>query len=230
MRGYLRGLLRRIVSGLVRLTGRSKAPWDRLSFPVPIGAFGPGSRREFARYFEGESRVRVESIDDIVDWLLTCQYMTDAIQFHQRDLWQHPITFEQLRCGDCEDFALWAWRKLADIGIESEFYVGRVVVGDEPGVDRQHAWVVYRLDGVLFLFEPAAASRQWMIRRLSEAMDEYVPHFAVDGRLRTFAFSGYVLDSDRPAARKTRARERPPGEVGALIDSRRRRPEKKTVG
>ena len=127
MRSYLRGLLRRLASPLVRLFGRSKSPWKRLSLPVPIGAFGPGSLSEFAQYFEGESHVRVESIDEIVEWLLNCQYMTDAIQFNERDLWQHPISFEQLRCGDCEDFALWAWRKLADLGIDAEFYVGRVV-------------------------------------------------------------------------------------------------------
>src|SRR6185436_7297823 len=101
----------------------------RLSLPVPIGAFGPGSRREFAQYFQGESHVRVESIDEIVEWLLNCQYMTDAILFNERDFWQHPNTFEQLRRGDCEDFALWAWRKLADIGIDAEFCVGRVVRG-----------------------------------------------------------------------------------------------------
>jgi hypothetical protein len=196
MRSYLHGLLLRLLSWLVRLAGRSKSPWKRLSLPVPMGAFGPGSQREFAQYFEGESGVRVESIDGIVEWLLSCQYMTDAVQFDERDLWQHPIAFEQLRCGDCEDFALWAWRKLADLGIDAEFYVGRVVRENEPGVDRQHAWVVYRVDGVPFLFEPAA-SRQRMIRRLDEAMGGYVPHFAVDGRLRTFAFTGYLLDCDR---------------------------------
>ena len=215
MRSYLRALFRRLVSWLVRLTGRSRSPWKRLSLPVPIGAFGPGSRREFAHYFEGESGVRVESIDEIVEWLLNCQYMTDAVQFNERDLWQHPVTFEQLRCGDCEDFALWAWRKLADLGIDAEFYVGRVIVGDQPGVDRQHAWVVFRVDGVPFLFEPAA-SRQLMIRRLAEAMDSYVPHFAVDGRLRTYAFVGYVIDTDR-GGDATPGRESPrggPGELG----------------
>src|SRR6186997_2101769 len=141
MGSYLHRLLRRLLWTLVRLTGGPKSSWKRLSLPVPIGAFGPGSQREFAHYFEGESGVRVESIDEIVEWLLTCQYMTDATQFNERDLWQHPIAFEQLRCGDCEDFALWAWRKLADIGIDAEFYVGRVVLGGEPGTDRQHAWV-----------------------------------------------------------------------------------------
>ena len=141
----------------------------------------------------------------------------------ERDLWQHPVTFEQLRCGDCEDFALWAWRKLADIGIDAEFYVGRVVVDDEPGVDRQHAWVVYRVDGVPFLFEPAA-NRHWMIRRLTEAMDGYVPHFAVDGRLRTFAFSGYVLDADRGrnVARGRESREGRAGRARSVRVSRRR--------
>jgi hypothetical protein len=182
---------------------------------VPIGAFGPGSHREFAHYFEGESDVRVESIDDIVDWLRTCEYMTDARQFDERDLWQHPTAFERLRCGDCEDFALWAWRKLADIGVDAEFYVGRVVRCDGADIDRQHAWIVYRVDGVHFLFEPAAAGRPWTIRRLSEAMDDYVPHFAVDARLRTFAFSGYVLDCERGSG-ATRNRESPARDPGEL--------------
>ncbi|MEO8260555.1 MAG: transglutaminase-like cysteine peptidase [Acidobacteriota bacterium] len=189
-------LIHRLWARLVDLTRRSTSPWKRVSLPVPAGAFGPGSHREFAHYFEGESHVRVGSIDEIVEWLLNCRYMTDALQFNQRDLWQHPVSFETLRCGDCEDFALWAWRKLAEMGVEAEFYVGRVVRDDEPEIDRQHAWVVYRVDGVPFLFEPAA-SRPRMIRRLAEAMSGYVPYFAVDGRLRTFAFNGYAIDASR---------------------------------
>jgi hypothetical protein len=185
--------------------------------PVPTAAFGPGSRREFAQYFSGESHVRVRSIDDIVDWLLTCDYVTDAILFNERDLWQHPSNFEQLRCGDCEDFALWAWRKLADIGIAAEFYVGRVTAPDAVAVGRQHAWVVYQLDGVAFLFEPAAA-RHRMIRPLADVMDDYVPHFAVDEGLRTFAFSGYLMDCDRTAgagAPDPKSSNRPSCGVGA---------------
>jgi hypothetical protein len=99
-----------------------------------------------------------------------------------------------VRRGDCEDFALWTWRKLGEIGIEAEFYVGRVCCGD-PALDRQHAWVVYRVGRDDFLFEPAAVSRERMIRPLAEARDEYVPHFAVNRRLGTVAFAGCVLDS-----------------------------------
>lgn len=74
---------------------------------------------------------------------------------------------------------------------------GACSVAAEPEVDRQHAWVVYRVNGADFLFEPAARSRAQMIRSLADVMDDYVPHFAVDRRFRTSAFVGCVLDSCR---------------------------------
>jgi Bacterial transglutaminase-like cysteine proteinase BTLCP len=197
---YSQGLIHRLLTGFVRLAGGLRpfeSPWDRVALRVPVAAFGPGSRRHFAHYFEGESGVRIESVDGIVEWLLTCEYVTDSRLFNESDRWQHPSSFEELRRGDCEDFALWTWRKLAELGIDSEFYVGRVLLNDEPHVHRQHAWVVFRVDDVDYLFEPAARDRGRMIRELSDAMNGYVPHFAVDRRLRTFAFSGYVADSDR---------------------------------
>jgi hypothetical protein len=167
---------------------------------VPATAFGPGSRCLFAQYFDGESGVRVTSIDDIVEWLGTCEYVSDAEQFHEQDVWQPPCAFEQVRRGDCEDFALWAWRKLAEIGVEAEFYVGRVICLEEPAIDRQHAWVVYRVHHTDFLFEPAASDRQLMIRPLTAVKDTYVPHFAVDRKFVTSAFVGCILDARREAA------------------------------
>ena len=168
---------------------------------VPAAAFGPGSRWQFAHYFEGQSSVPARSIDDIVGWLANCEYASDLEQFHERDLWQQPCEFEQRRRGDCEDFALWTWRKLAEIGIEAELFVGRVACGDEPAIDRQHAWVVYRSGRDVFLFEPAARDRHRMIQPWSMVKDAYVPHFAVDHRFITSAFVGCILDSHRkPAA------------------------------
>jgi transglutaminase-like putative cysteine protease len=205
MRAYLGRLLGRFLSGLLRLAGHLGAlesPWQRVPMRVPTSAFGPGSRRQFADYFAGESTVRVASIDDIVEWLHGCEYVTDTVLFNEPDLWQHPAAFEQLRRGDCEDFALWAWRKLAEIGVDAEFYVGRVICGDESAIDRQHAWVVYRVNRTDFLFEPAAQSTQRMIRPLAEAQDEYVPHFAVDRRFGTCAFLGCILDSYRDKERR----------------------------
>jgi Bacterial transglutaminase-like cysteine proteinase BTLCP len=189
-------LLQRVRDGVTRLLWhihRPESPWERVTIQVPATVFGPGSRRHFAEYFQGESCVRVSSIDDIVQWLQTCEYVTDTEQFNERDRWQHPGTFELVRRGDCEDFALWAWRKLAELGIEAELYVGRIAWG-EAGNRRQHAWIVYRIEGAEFLFEPAAGERQRMIRPLTEAMNEYVPHFAVNRDLGTSAFVGCILD------------------------------------
>jgi len=201
----VRRLLWRFLSPLIRLAERfriSHSPWERVPMQVPAAAFGPGSRCPFARYFEGESSVRIGSIDEILDWLRDCEYMTDRDLFNERDLWQHPAIFERLRRGDCEDFALWAWRKLAEVGIDAEFYVGRVVAGAEPEVDRQHAWVVYRLNRTDYLFEPAARSKEQMVRLLADARDEYVPHFAVNHRFYTSAFFGCILDSYRDRQRR----------------------------
>ena len=165
--------------------------------PVPTTAFGPGSQQPFAEYFRGESCVRVETLDDIVAWLQTCEYVSDLEQFQKRDFWQHPGVFERAKRGDCEDFALWTWRKLAEVGIEAEFCVGRIVCDDRPDIGRQHAWVVYRVEGAAFLFEPAARIRSRMIRPLADVMEAYVPHFAVNHRFDTHAFVGCASDSYR---------------------------------
>jgi transglutaminase-like putative cysteine protease len=189
-----------LLSPFVRLAtrlSRRESAWERVTMQVPASVFGPGSRQPFADYLDGESRVPVRGLDDIVAWLQTCEYVTDLELFQEPDVWQHPGAFEHLRRGDCEDFALWAWRKLAEVGIDAEFYVGRVVCGEPPGSDRQHAWVVYRVDGAEFLFEPAARTTSNMIRPLADAMGRYVPHFAVNHRLHTTAFAGCAVDGHR---------------------------------
>ena len=199
------GTLRRLSSPLIRLAARligRESAWQRLEMPIPPGAFGPGSERPFAQYFEGESTVRVASIDDIVAWLQTCEYVSDVELFQKRDVWQHPGAFERLKRGDCEDFALWAWRKLVELGIAAEFCVGRVVSTDRPNVDYQHAWVVYQIDGTAYLFEPAARTSSRTIRLLDDAMGQYVPHFAVNHRFETNAFVGCADDVHRTTANR----------------------------
>jgi hypothetical protein len=89
--------------------------------------FGDGARHGFDWVFEGESTVAVASLDDILDWLAGCQYETDATLFREADYWQHPHTFEQFRRGDCEDFALWTWRKLVELDIDADLVIGRRV-------------------------------------------------------------------------------------------------------
>jgi len=190
-------VFQRIYSACVRAArdfGVSDSPWERVHMEVPPTAFGPGSLCPFSRYFEGDSHVRVESIDGMVDWLRNCVYVSDLDQFHERDLWQQPCAFEQTRRGDCEDFALWAWRKLVEMGVDAEFYVGRVIDCDDPWSARPHAWVVYRVDAE-FLLEPAACGRQHIIQPLPDVRDRYVPHFAVDRHFVSSAFVGCLLEA-----------------------------------
>jgi len=128
-------------------------PWEPASsFLIRADRFGAGSRKPFSWYFEGQSTVTVKDVDEICEWLTGCQYMPDADLFREPDYWQHPLTFEQLRKGDCEDHALWAWRKMVELGFAADFYVGQWLTnGERTGF---HAWVVFERSGSTFLLEP----------------------------------------------------------------------------
>lgn len=167
-------------------------PWERLSRNIAPTLFGSGSRHDFRWYFEGESHVRVESVDTLCGWLAGCDYVRDPDLFFEPDYWQHPKTFEQLRKGDCEDHALWAWRKLTELGLPAEFYVGRWRTGKEaqPGC---HAWVVFQDGGIQYLLEATGSSRETIVRRLDDVRGDYFPHFAVDAAFTSSAFGGYML-------------------------------------
>jgi len=176
-------------------------PWERLNHGIAPHQFGAGSRHDFRWYFEGESAVAVESIEAVCDWLSECEYVRDPELFHEPDFWQHPRTFERLRKGDCEDHALWAWRKLTELGIPAELYVGRwrTEAGGEPG---HHAWVVCKYEGVDYLLEATEATREKMLRPLSEVRSDYVPHFAVNADFTSSAFGGYFLYLREERARR----------------------------
>jgi hypothetical protein len=194
----LRGIWRTIRDGMLFATFRlarlwiaRRDAWDFVRHPVPVRYFGMGSRREFRWYLEGNSTVTVESVEDIKRWLLTCDYQHDQILFHEPDHWQHPEMFEELRKGDCEDHAIWAWRKLKDIGIPARLFSGRVLtaVNGGPGF---HAWVVFEQDGRPWMFETVAFSIRGMVRPLDEVRSFYVPHFSVDHGLVVHMHCGYA--------------------------------------
>ena len=154
--------------------------------------FGPGSLRMFSWYLEGDSAVEVRSIEDVCRWLAECQYLSDPDLFNERDFWQHPRTFEHLRKGDCEDHALWAWRKLIELGHPAEFLVGQWFTGGGEAHD-QHAWVVFDRNGERFLFEAVNKDQECMIRALSDARTEYSPHFSVDHAFTMRSYAGYLM-------------------------------------
>jgi hypothetical protein len=176
--------------------------WERWEYGVPPAAFGRGSQHDFGWYFEGESAVPVTSVGEIQDWLLLCDYANDAALFHESDFWQHPCTFEELRRGDCEDHAIWAWRKLVELGMDADLVSGTVLHDD--GVRGGHVWVMLRNASGTFVMECVAKAKELMLRPLAEVRAVYRPEFGVDRDRRPYVFNGALLamrDRDRAPGR-----------------------------
>ena len=191
MLGRVRAFVRNVALRLVP----PKDPWTRIPMRPPLHAFGPGARQDFAWYFQGESGVSVRQIDEMLAWLGQCEYTSDHEAYQVSDFWQHPRTFELMRRGDCEDFALWAWRKLVELGFDAQFVVGYATVGPEAG--RRHAWVQFRDGDREFLLEPCQRSADHAVRPLDEVRDAYYPEYGVDAQWRRFAFAGYAVARTR---------------------------------
>ncbi len=163
--------------------------WQRYPCRVPLHVYGAGSRRSFSWYLEGEIDSGEMQLEDMKGWLSDCQYVPDQVLFEERDVWQHPITFERLRRGDCEDFSLWTWRKLIETGKEVEFCAGWSI---HPGEEyKGHTWVLFKERGETFLFDPVTVNPDQMVQPLDEVTQWYVPQVSVDERLNQFVYGGY---------------------------------------
>ena len=165
--------------------------WSKAKEKIPHESFGVGSRHEWGWYLEGRSTVEVKSAKEIVDWLRGCRYVGDRVLFNEKDFWQHPVTFENLRKGDCEDHALWAWRKLKELGIPAEFVCGRSGPASAKG-NHAHAWVHLELSGQQYLMETVANKQQPMTFPLDEVRKNYCPAFSVDTDLNIYRYGGFM--------------------------------------
>lgn len=175
---------------------QSEHLWNGRHQNIPLKFYGGGADRPFDYYFTGQSRVEVSSINDIITWLLGCEYVPDPVQFEKRDHWQHPVDFEKTRRGDCEDFALWAWRKLVELGHEAEFMVGKWVRGKRIGT---HAWVLLEHEGNRYLFESTGRTPARVLRPHKDAMQQYIPFASVDRNLRKKVYNGIAHWILKPA-------------------------------
>lgn len=147
--------------------------------------FANGSKKPFPTYFERESAVPVASLSEIEQWLRSCIYLRDHVQFGETDVWIHPVDFEQIRKGDCEDHALWAWRKLTDLNYTAEFVVG--YIQNHFGDDGYHAWVTFAENGRSYLMESTAKNGQ-MVYPLESQTQKYRPLFSIDQNFKTYQF------------------------------------------
>ena len=195
-------MLTRVVKSLQRpffwfllQTTRNEA-WTRYKCNVPLQMYGAGARRKFSWYLEGKMDTGEMQLEEMKAWLSACEYVTDDELFNERDVWQHPITFERLRKGDCEDFSLWLWRKMVDQGMRAEFVAGWIV---QPGERYMgHAWVMLRKKNETLLFDPVVEDRARMVRKLSDVSDWYVPQVSIDHSMSQYVYGGYYRQL-RPA-------------------------------
>jgi len=135
------------------------------------------------RYVSQPLTVKCTTIHEVRKFLAGCRYVSDKELFGKRDYWQPPEEFEKRKKGDCEDFALWAWRQLSSMGYDARFVGGRCGRYGEG-----HAWVEFFQDGKCFLLEPLDRRLGKTLPRLSTA--RYEPKLSVswDGKtLRYYA-------------------------------------------
>ena len=109
---------------------------------------------------------------DLRRFLVGCKYVSDQEQFGERDYWQPPEQFEENKKGDCEDFALWAWRQLLHLN-----YPARFALGSAGRYGEGHAWVTFQRDGKAYLLEPLSSAVGLKLPRLS--IIRYKPKFSI---------------------------------------------------
>ncbi|MCB0018019.1 MAG: hypothetical protein KDE09_09535 [Anaerolineales bacterium] len=158
--------------------------WVKEIRPVAANQFSPGANHDFGWYFEGELKESIRSLDELLAFLKKCEYVADRHLFMREDFWQHPVTFEQIRKGDCEDSALWAWRRFKELGYPAELVSGLFL---ETGT--HHAWVNVLIDGQPFVCE-TTRKRSHPLIPLAEAATAYRPFVSVDHEYNTFRYAG----------------------------------------
>ncbi len=179
-------------------------PWHRLDVAPPLRAFGPGAG-DFREYLTRESRVHAPTPAAVAEWLQGCRYAEDAHLLDETDHWLHPVTFELVRAGDCEDFSLWAWRKLVEARVEAVFVVGMRRVPDAP--QGRHAWVTFREGTRDFVLDGVERGLVRAIRTVEEVRAHYEPQVGVGADAQPFAYAGLYREPWGKAMRlKRRAR------------------------
>lgn len=175
-----------------RVAGAGGDPWRRFELEPPLRAFGPGAG-DFREYLARPCRIARSTPLAIAEWLLECRYAEDPQLLDEPDLWLHPVTFELLRCGDCEDFALWAWRQLVDARFDATFVVG---IRSIPGTIRgRHAWVTYRDVGGEHVLDGVERTVERMIRPVTEVRAHYEPQVGVNAEARRFVYAGLYREA-----------------------------------
>ena len=173
-----------------RAIRKLKRIWTWRFQNIPNKFYGHGCEHKFDHYLSGESKIEIRDLNELCEWLLGCTYIPDFIKKGVRDHWSHPDEFEYERTGDCEDFALWTWRRLKQMYVSADFTVGKWLHAD--GRVGTHAWVMFHHGGQYLIFETTGRSKERMLKPFDDHKHEYIPFAAVDTELRKKVYNGII--------------------------------------
>ena len=129
------------------------------------------------RYLSQPLQVNCTNFKEMQYFLKRCSYISDMKQFGKIDYWMPPEDFEAEKKGDCEDFSLWTWRQLINIGYDSRFVIGRA-----GPYGNGHAWISFTDEEKGYILEPLTA---WFCTKFPQLTTvRYEPYFSVswDGK------------------------------------------------
>jgi|SRR5882724_2400281 len=133
--------------------------------------FAPNSPMQ--RHIAQPLTYQCRDLKELRNFLFGCRYVSDEEQFGLLDYWNPPDDFEKRRQGDCDDFALWAWRQLIGMGYRD----ARFVAGRSGRYDAGHAWVQYSDHGRSYLLDPLRSHFSAWLPRLETI--RYRPEMSV---------------------------------------------------
>jgi hypothetical protein len=149
---------------------RSFEPHLKRKLPPPTFPFG--------RYVDRPLTIHCSSLQEVRAFLLGCRQASDQETFGKDDYWLPPDEFEKLRQGDCDDFALWTWRQLMQMG-----YKARFVVGGLRAYRPTHAWVTFKLGDKNYIADGTRAALGKWLPRIQNL--KYHPIYSVEWNGRT---------------------------------------------
>ena len=163
--------------------------YERQDISVPPSWFAAPSHGAFADYRAGHSDVPVQTLQDIETWLRGCEYV--ATRTRNPDWTQLCRQFETERVGNCLDHALWAWRKMLELGYQAELVFGRP--DPHAKVQWRHAWIVLTYNERRMWFESVTKEpAKPMLLRLSYDDDTFWPEAGVDAENKCFGYTGML--------------------------------------
>jgi predicted transglutaminase-like cysteine proteinase len=120
-----------------------------------------------------------ETFNDIDKWINFGTYVSDQRLYGEADKWISPSKFENIRQGDCEDFALWVWVQLIKMKVNARFVLGGLFTNE---ID--HAWVSIYTRNDVKVFECTPNTHNIQIS--SKNTPEYLPIYSIDKYLNHY--------------------------------------------